>query len=140
MRCVAEGVEMMTPSGIFILQPPNSFFCEYRRFRKSAKHTVLPPRFTPSRQPRKPAKHVVLPPTSILAYNNRRDTCIYTVPSKLRPCDRSNARCQPRLLLRSVREFMSTSAGIPWGDMSWWVACRGVNGGVSLYDEDPPPC
>jgi hypothetical protein len=63
---------------------PNSFFCEYRRFRKLTKHGFAPQIFSPSRQPRKPAIHVILLPTSILAYDNHRDTrTAYTVPSKL---------------------------------------------------------
>jgi len=132
VRCVAEGVEMTTPSAISISQPSNSFFVtigifESRRnilFRRP--HALSLPTTTQAGETCHFAAHIhpylqqLLQYPHLTPYHPNCDCAI----------SRTHRR-QPRLPLMSLWEFVSSSACVCWGDTSWWVVSTCVNGGVN---------
>ena len=130
------GASRKVSSFIFISRPPNSFFVSTGASQSRRNKSLRRPH-----------------PPSLTT----------TVPSKLRPYDWWNAPPHPRLPTLSLRELVSSSACIRWGDMSLWVVrtlahlqleeltpsfarnpCASVKPNTaaarSLYDEHPPPC
>ena len=100
MRTIGETQKVRRPSAISISRPWNSFFCNYRYF-KSRRNILL-------RCPHP----LSLPTTTQAGEKNRFAAHIHP-------------HLRPRLPFMRLREFVSSSACIRWGDTIWWVVRRG---------------
>ena len=125
-------MEMTTPSAISISQRPNSFFVTTGTFesRRKVSFRCRDPLSVP----------ITTQAGKTCRFGGHMHPRLRELPRHphLMPHGRNRERGvgrtdrrQRRLALMSLRELVSCSACIRWGDRSWWVVRKRANGGVN---------